>query len=217
MPKMPPLLSVKRKAMVPIRREHVDAILAVVAPNPQLAFALGAFAGLRSGEIRALRWSDVDLVAGTVTIRSSISRGVECSPKSGHQDVLPLTPFLQSLLKAAQAKSESTWVNVSLQSRDKPWSESGLYKAFQKARDAAGFDDWTLHDLRHFFVSELFRRHVPAPFAQALARHSALTTTQRYADVDANDLREAVSHLDGNSAAMKKLDSSANQPTMPIT
>lgn len=217
LPKFPPLPSVKRKVMTPLRREHVDAILAVAAPSARLAFALGAFAGLRSGEIRGLRWSDIDLEVGTVTIRSSISRGVESSPKSGNQDVLPLTPFLQSLLKAAQPKTGGTWVNVSIQTRERPWSESGLYKAFRKTRAAAGFEHWTLHDLRHFFVSELFRQHVPAPFTQALARHSALTTTQRYADVDANDLREAVSHLDGNGVAMKKSDVSTSQPNVPIS
>lgn len=210
MPKMPRLPRVGRKIMKPIRREHVDAILGVASPSTRLAFALGAFAGLRSGEIRGLRWSDVDLKAGTITVRSSISRGEESTPKSGNQDVLPVIPFLRSLLEAAQAGSQSTWVNVAFKTRDKPWSESGLYKAFHKARDSAGYDGWTLHDLRHFFVSELFRQGVPAPVAQALARHSVLTTTQRYADVDANDLREAANRLNGNGMATTELDSSAN-------
>ena len=35
----------------------------------------------------------------------------------------------------------------------------------------------------------------PAPFVQALARHSDLKITQRYADLDANDLREAINLL----------------------
>jgi site-specific recombinase XerD len=60
--------------------------------------------------------------------------------------------------------------------------------------------------LRHFFISELFRRGASAPAIQSLARHSALTTTQRYADVDANDLREAINLLDGNGVETAKRD-----------
>lgn len=55
-----------------------------------------------------------------------------------------------------------------------------------------------MHRLRHFFVTELFRNGVSAAVVQRLARHSDLATTQRYADVDASDLRSAIERLDGN-------------------
>ena len=79
--------------------------------------------------------------------------------------------------------------------KGKPWCESGLNQSFQRARDRAKRDVWSFHDTRHFFVSELFRRGAPAHVIQALARHSDLKTTQRYADLDANDLRAAVNLL----------------------
>ena len=54
--------------------------------------------------------------------------------------------------------------------------------------------------LRHFFVPEVFRNGVAAPMVQRLARHSDLVTKQRYAAVDANDLRAAIARLDGPRA-----------------
>jgi hypothetical protein len=39
---------------------------------------------------------------------------------------------------------------------------------------------------------------------QALARHSDLKTTERYADLDANDLRAAIDRLDGNGPIREK-------------
>jgi site-specific recombinase XerD len=67
-------------------------------------------------------------------------------------------------------------------------------------------DVWSFHDLRHFFISELFRSGVPAHVVRALARHADLDTTQRYADLDANDLRAAAERLDGNSVEMAMRD-----------
>ncbi len=198
MPTMPPMPRVGRKVTKPLRRGDLDSILALASPSARLAFGLAAFAGLRAGEIRGLRWSDIDLTVGTITIRRSVSRGEESTPKSGHQEVVPIVPSLGSLLEAAQASRKNLWPNVALTVKGKPWGEWGLRQVFQRVRDRAGLDTWSFHDLRHFFISELFRKRVPAPAVQALARHSALTTTQRYADVDANDLREAINLLDGN-------------------
>ncbi len=98
-------------------------------------------------------------------------------------------------LRAAQANRKSPWGAVALTAKGKPWCESGLNQSFQRARDRAGRDVWSFHDTRHFFVSELFRKGAPSHVIQALARHSDLKTTQRYADLDANDLREGINRL----------------------
>jgi site-specific recombinase XerD len=49
-------------------------------------------------------------------------------------------------------------------------------------------------------VTELFRRGVSAPAVQRLAGHAEMSTTQRYADMTANDLRAAIVLL-GNGGA----------------
>ncbi len=40
-------------------RSELDAILTIASPTARLAFALGAFAGLRRSEVRGPRWADV--------------------------------------------------------------------------------------------------------------------------------------------------------------
>ncbi len=74
----------------------------------------------------------------------------------------------------------------------KPWGESGLNQAFKHAQRRAGRSGLCFHDLRHFFVTELFRKGIGAPTVQRLAGHAELSTTQRYADMTANDLRAAI-------------------------
>jgi site-specific recombinase XerD len=70
--------------------------------------------------------------------------------------------------------------------------------------ERAGLDGWSFHDLRHFFVSELFRMGVSAEAIRIMAGHADLGTTQRYADLDANDLRAAIERIDGNAPVTGK-------------
>ena len=69
-----------------------------------------ALSGLRRGEIAGLRWSDIDLDAGTVTIaRNRVQVGadtvVENEPKTqSSRRTLPLDDGLVSVLKRASAR-----------------------------------------------------------------------------------------------------------------
>ena len=71
--------------------EEVHA-LARAADNEQDAaiFAVAAFTGLRMGELRALRWRDVDFAAHVVRVRASYANGVTTTPKSGKVRSVPL-------------------------------------------------------------------------------------------------------------------------------
>ncbi len=71
--------------------EEVHA-LAREADNEQDAaiFAVAAFTGLRMGELRALRWRDIDFAAHVVRVRASYANGVTTTPKSGKVRSVPL-------------------------------------------------------------------------------------------------------------------------------
>lgn len=204
MPALPKLPKSGRKAVNPMHRADLDAILAAAAPSARLACQLAAFAGLRAGEVRGLRWPDVDLDTGTLTIRRSISAGFETTPKSHHQRRIPMSRTLRAALEAAKPAKGNPWAPVTITALGKPWGESGLNQAFKRAMERAGLSGWSFHDLRHFFVSELFRMGVSAAAIRIMAGHADLGTTQRYADLDANDLRAAIERIDGNAPVTGK-------------
>ena len=216
MPAVPKLPKVGRKVVTSFHRDDLDAILAVASSQARLAFGLAAFAGLRAGEVRGLRWSDVDLRANTLTVRRSITRGQETTPKSGDHRVVPLAGPLRALLDAARvSRSKNPWATVALTAHGKAWGESGLNQAFQRAMLRAKRDGLSFHDLRHFFVSELFRKRAAAPVVQRLAGHANLATTQGYADVEASDLRATVLLFEGTSGAPAAQDAATRAETEP--
>ncbi|MDI1450145.1 site-specific integrase [Polyangium sp. 6x1] len=101
MPKLPDLPKKGKKALLPLTRSQVEAILAA-SPKPwRLAFGLAAFAGLRAGEVRALRGVDLDAEAGVIIVRHSTCKGVTSTPKSGHEREVPIAEPLLDLLHEA--------------------------------------------------------------------------------------------------------------------
>jgi integrase len=199
MPQLPRLPHIGETIVKSMTEGQLDKLMLAASARARLAFGLAAHAGLRAGEVRGLRWPDVDLELGTITVRRSVCRGEEASPKSGHQRVIPIAKPLLPMLKVAYDGKKSPWDAVSLTSEGKPWAEFSLRSAFRSAAAKAGLSGWSFHSLRHYFVTMLFKQGAPAPVVKALAGHSTLAVTQRYAHVTDEQLKKAIERLCGNS------------------
>jgi integrase len=195
LPRLPKLPKVGRKTPNPIHREDVDAFLATASTSARVAFALAAFAGLRRSEVIGLRWSDVDLKGNVITVRRAVTRGEETTPKSGKPRPIPIATPLRNLLEGLAAAKKSPWAPVAVTAAGKMWGEYGLNQTFQRAQKRTARSGACFHDLRHFFITELFRKGVSAPVVQRLAGHADLSTTQRYADMVASDLSAGIALL----------------------
>jgi integrase len=216
-PKMPTLPKVGRKAIDAFTTQEIDAILSEAEPvcgwtetrgraregkerrNERLAgprrlarvaFALAAYAGLRMSEVRALRWRDVDLRRGVLVVREAMTgKGDIAPPKSGHDREIPIAPALLPYL-AGRVGAADGFAAPNL--KGKAWSEAALLLALRRTCERLGIRPKNFHAMRHYFITELFRRGAPAPAVQRLAGHHSLVVTQRYADFVGSDLQAAV-------------------------
>lgn len=81
--------------------EDVMALVSAASGWFRLAIALAAYAGLRSGEVRALEVRDVDLQGRRLWVRRAFSDKEVYAPKSGHERVVPMADQLRPLLEEA--------------------------------------------------------------------------------------------------------------------
>lgn len=190
MPRLPKLPRVGTTVVQAFPAESLPALLAAASPQAGLVFALAAYAGLRAGEIRGLRWGDVDLGSRTLVVRRAITKGQVVTPKSGHERLVPIAEPLHALLSAAEPGEPG--VAVARTEQGVPWGEYGLRQAFHRACRRAILPEMRFHSLRHTFVTELLRRGAAAHAVKALAGHSSLAVTERYAHVAERDLRAAI-------------------------
>jgi len=191
MPKLPALPRVGKTVVQVMTHDQVDLIIQKASLAAVWPFCFAAYCGLRAGEIRALRWSNIDL-SGWLIIAESVSHGITGTPKSGNGRKVPIPLPLLSLLRAYRGKVHpAPDALVCLNGDGKPWGETGLTQAFLRASKRAGVEGFSLHDLRHWYVTMMFRAGVPAPTVQAMAGHSDLATTQRYAHSSHDDAEKA--------------------------
>lgn len=181
MPELLPLRRIPTQVVTPPEAEDVARVVRSAYPAAKLAMALAAYAGLRSGEIRGLRFMDLDMTRKRIVVRQAICRGVADVPKSGDQRPIPIAEPLLPLLEEACRRKHKPTDLVSVSSRGEAWAEGSLLHAFKSVLSKADLPPARVHDLRHFFVTECFRSGAPAPDVQRLAGHIHLHVTQRYA------------------------------------
>jgi integrase len=175
--------------------------------------ALGGFCGLRRGEIAGLRWQDVDLNRGQLSVNQTIQRHtgkglVVQSPKSvGSKRAVAIPPSAVELLKkwkVDQVKERlvagsdwegADWVITTM--HGSPMDPGEVSTAVTNFIKGLGLPHVTLHGLRHTFATLSLLAGVDVKRVQASLGHAtAAFTLDVYGHVTASGLRDAAAKLD---------------------
>jgi integrase len=154
---------------------------------------VAAHTGLRMGELRALRWRDVDWANGTIHVRrnapvSAPAAAGEKRPKSGRVRSVPITDVVARELDRLSRRPHFTgFDDYVFPSASGAISDGGDFRdAFYAALGAAGLggmrhkdEPITFHDLRHTFGT-LAVRVFPLSDVQQMMGHADLSTTMKY-------------------------------------
>jgi integrase len=149
--------------------------------------------GLRQGEALGLLWEDVDLDAGTVTVRRALQRQkgaglvlVEPKSRAGRRTILLPAPLLAAL------KAHRTWQLGQRLAAANVWEDGGFvfcqpngrpidpradWRAWKALLVQAGVRDARLHDARHTAATMLLQQGVPARVAMQILGHSQISLT----------------------------------------
>jgi hypothetical protein len=74
------------------------------------AVCLAGEAGLRVGEVKALRWrEDVDMIARTITVRQQTCNGVTTTPKGRTRRTVPMTTTSTTRSSACRSCGKASW------------------------------------------------------------------------------------------------------------
>ncbi|MFZ2051952.1 MAG: site-specific integrase [Solirubrobacteraceae bacterium] len=143
---------------------------------------IGYYTGLRMGELRALRWRNIDFADAVIKFDRAISAGVESTTKSGRVRIVPLSDQAASALERVSRREDYTSPNdrVFCNAYGRTLDESALRRRYKRARAAAGVEPLRFHDLRHTFGSQLAARGVDIVKIKEAMGHAQLSTTSRY-------------------------------------
>jgi len=140
--------------------------------------------GLRKSEFLGLRWKDIDLRAGVITIPRS---------KNGETRHVPMTTDVRGILTRLPRPLDASALVFpnSVGTRDYRWAA----KTFLAAVRAAQIDNFRFHDLRHTFASRLAMEAVDLLAIKDLGGWKSLAMVQRYAHLSPEHHRDAIERL----------------------
>jgi integrase len=112
------------------------------------------YSGLRRGELRALRWSDVDLERRVIRVDRSwdqVEGPIDPKSRAGRRPVPIARVLMDELAKLPGRRAPKALVFG--RTADKPFGPSTISARADTAWEAAGLKRITLHECRHTFAS----------------------------------------------------------------
>ncbi len=141
-------------------------------------WALALMTGMRSGELFALRWSDIDFDNGTICVSRQWSSKNGYGPtKSQRSRIVPITESLSKFLKELKLVRGS---EDSVLPRLIEWENGEQAKITREFCESIGVTPVKFHDLRATFITNLLARGESLARVMSMVGHSQIKTTNGY-------------------------------------
>ncbi|QIO57302.1 tyrosine-type recombinase/integrase [Rhizobium leguminosarum] len=184
-------------------REEIKALLGALEGNWRPLLLTAVFTGMRSSELRGLRWQDADFTRGEISVRQRVDQFRKAGPPKSEAGArtIPVPPLVINALKELKLRQGNkpglVFANPDGESRS---HSNVVTKGLQPAMVRAGVTIPTgkldkhgapilkakytgLHALRHFYASWLINRKedgglgLPAKMVQERLGHASIVMT----------------------------------------
>jgi integrase len=194
----------RRREIRPLSRAELRALLAGLRGDRLEALYVTALGtGLRQGELLALRWQDVDLARGELTVRHTLQRGTLelAEPKT---ERARRTIRLPSAVRDALSRHRELQAIVPLSGlvftsrKGTPLHSRNVTQDLQRHLERLGLPRQRFHDLRHAFATVLIEDGEELGVVSRILGHSQYATTADvYAHLTPAMLDRAAARMDG--------------------
>ena len=182
----------------PFSSDEVKRILeGAEAYNPNLLYflAMGFFTGMRTGEILALKRSEIDFKHKLIRIRSTISRFGDVKPKTfgSSRDIPILDALYPYILKMFERKNDTYMMTTK---HGIPYHDTHIFvnNWWQPLLKSLGIAYRRPYNMRHTFATNMLYRQLCSPVE--LSQYLGHSSTQMIYDV-------YVSYIEGHFSTFK--------------
>jgi len=204
----------ERKPMKVLDVDHTAALIEFARGRPRMFMPVLFFVltGVRRAEVAAIRWNQLDLTAGRLSVSASIEQtrqGTrEKPPKSGRPRAITLPSLLVEELrrhKLRQAEDllalgvrQTNETHVCLRQDDIPWTPHALTDAMRRLIRASGVPHVRpCHGLRHGHATHLLQKNTHVKIVSERLGHANIQLTlNTYSHVLPSMQEEAADNID---------------------
>ncbi len=142
-------------------------------------WAMALMTGMRSGELYALKWTDVDFDGRTIAVARAWNSKCGITPtKTRRARVVPVSDDLHTFLRERKLKhgAESEFILPRL----KEWTDGEQARVTREFCIGLGITSVKFHDLRATFITNLLARGESLARVMSIVGHAELKTTNGY-------------------------------------
>lgn len=191
--RFPKKLKKKQQALSRKEQKRLEKIALAHQKGQGLPILLALHAGLRIGEISALRWEDVDFNANQLHIHSTYQRVLNDEDtqkrtslvytRTKTESSVRIIPINQKIKAILQQQKKQTTGDFVCSLMDHPAEPRLLTYHFHRIRTKAGLSSIHFHQLRHTFATRCIESNGDIVSVSALMGHSSSQMTlDTYAD-----------------------------------
>jgi integrase len=149
--------------------------------------------GMRSGELYALQWSDIDFDARTIAVNKQwTSKNGYCPTKSRKTRVVPISENLFGFLKEYKLQARN---GEFVLPRLSEWERGEQSRVTREFCITIGINAVKFHDLRATFITNLLARGESLARVMSMVGHAELKTTNGYLRKAGVDVRGGTERL----------------------
>lgn len=151
--------------------------------------------GMRSGELQALEWNDVDFETRMLTCSKSYNGRMKVvkSTKAGYWRKIPISQELEAFLIDLRARKEPGSIHVL--PRIGMWKRGEAAKVLREYCDSIGINSINFHALRACFATHLLNAGVSSPVVKKICGWTDEKVMTRYIRLAGIDVRGATEGL----------------------
>lgn len=177
--------------------EEAAALIAALPAGEQALWATAFYAGLRRSELRALRWSNIDLAEGIIRVERAWNDGAKAEHRTKTKAAVrkvPIVPALAKLLKAHKLAtgrdgSDLVFGRTATEPFTPTTARNRALRAWEAAnvaaeksmgrplRDSERLHPIGLHECRHTFASFMIAAGANAKALSVVMGHGSITIT----------------------------------------
>lgn len=185
--------------------EEAAALLAALPDDARAVWATAFYAGLRRGELRGLRWSDVDLPGREIHVRRAWDdcEGAIDGKSDAAKRTVPILGVLTPELAAHKLRTgRDGEALVFGLTASHPFDPSCVRRRALAAWKAPELEPIGFHECRHTFASTMIAAGVNAKAIMECMGHASITMTfDRYGHLMPGGRAEAAARVDAYLAA----------------
>lgn len=190
----------------PFSREEMEQLLTWLYKNKQdapvywLYFEIAFWTGMRTGELLALTWNDIDFDAGLIKVSKVMSDGevVHQTKTAEYRDVF-FNARSEDALKRLKAIKSTVSDRLFMSPRfvNSPWqTDKTPRRALTEAMKATGIRHRATYTTRHTFITNCLTDGLNIYFVAKQTGHSVRTLETRYARwIDVSKARSEIAKL----------------------